>query len=162
DVTQSDGGASGTDVDGDDQPAAGANAEHRGASAARRGRGSLLEDDSTLHELAHERRERASADAHPACELRARDRLILPNEIEHDPAIHIARCRTSGQSKVSGVDLPHVVSPGREVWGPLFPLPSVLLIPCRVQPFLPPKKSGPSFGEGPRRVSSRCPLQLCR
>jgi hypothetical protein len=39
------------------------------------------------------------------------------------------------------------------VWGPLFPLPSVSLIPCIAQPFQPPKKSGPSFGEGPRRVS---------
>jgi hypothetical protein len=107
DVGERDHRAPGPHVDGDDEPSARPHAEQRGATPTRCRRRALLEHHPALDQLAHERCHRAPVHLHPARELGARDRLILPDQVQDDAPVDLPGGRSGREPKVARVDLTH-------------------------------------------------------
>ncbi len=96
-----------SDVDGDDEAVVRADVKHHGLPAAGGVDGRPLVDRPVLEQLADQRRDHASADAHAPREVGPGDRLVLADEIQHDLPVDVARRRPGCADEAACVDLSH-------------------------------------------------------
>src|SRR6185295_16304147 len=58
---------------------------------------------------------------HSTGQVRARDRLMLADQVQRDAPIDVARCCACGYLKISGVDFAHLKAPFVRSWDNMLP-----------------------------------------
>ena len=115
-ITECDVGLREPDVDTDREPVSGSDEKHFGPSSSRCGDSRSGIDLAGFDEFRNKRRDHPATDSHSARQVRARDGLILSNQVQDYPAVYVARRGSGRADEPLGIDASQLSGLGIAAW----------------------------------------------